>query len=49
MAKPKRFKSKASYRKFTDYVKINGLSKRKKGHTVIIGGKKHKVKHKKKR
>lgn len=39
----KHFKSKASYRKFTDYVKMHNLGKNK-SHIVLIHGKKHKVK-----
>lgn len=42
----KHFKNKKAYQKFTDYVKIHHLSKRKRSHTVLIHGKKHRVKHK---
>lgn len=44
----KKFKSRKAYDKYTAYVKMNKLSKRKRGHTVKIAGKKHKVMHKKK-
>ena len=45
MARAKRFKSKAAYRRYTAYVKMHGLSKETRGRTVTIAGRKHKVRH----
>lgn len=45
MSEAKHFRSAAAYRRYTAFVKMHGLSKRKGSHTVTIAGHKHKVKH----